>query len=332
MALAVETEDLGIAAGPQDRFVQAHEGLLYMDFAEPARAASALDPALAAAAVPAPTPPTPPSRRRPCTATCAGASTRASSGRARCWRGSPSSPSAGATALLAGRGAELGELMTRNFELRARAARPRAAPPADDRARPRARCRGELRRLRRGDRRRRARTTSGSTRFAPRSPPRAASSPRRLARRAVFSAGRRSLLWARGESRAGQRRCPETGPGGAGVQLQALPRGDAAPSSRRTCSRARSGSRASDPVRARAARRAAARPPERPRPRLRRPVRGVASRCVAGAAVDRTARRGGARHPAPAREGQRAVDRAAHRARGRVPRRCPTTRGSAASS
>ncbi len=32
MALAVEVEDLGIAAGPQDRLVQAHEGLLYMDF------------------------------------------------------------------------------------------------------------------------------------------------------------------------------------------------------------------------------------------------------------------------------------------------------------
>ncbi len=32
LALAVETEDLGIAAGPQDRLIQAHEGLLYMDF------------------------------------------------------------------------------------------------------------------------------------------------------------------------------------------------------------------------------------------------------------------------------------------------------------
>ena len=34
IALAVETEDLGIAAGPQDRLIQAHEGLLYMDFSE----------------------------------------------------------------------------------------------------------------------------------------------------------------------------------------------------------------------------------------------------------------------------------------------------------
>lgn len=33
IALAVETEDLGIAAGPQDRVVQAHGGLVYMDFA-----------------------------------------------------------------------------------------------------------------------------------------------------------------------------------------------------------------------------------------------------------------------------------------------------------
>jgi glucuronokinase len=32
LALAVEVEDIGIAAGPQDRLVQAHEGLLYMDF------------------------------------------------------------------------------------------------------------------------------------------------------------------------------------------------------------------------------------------------------------------------------------------------------------
>jgi glucuronokinase len=32
LALAVEAEDLGIAAGPQDRVIQAHEGLVYMDF------------------------------------------------------------------------------------------------------------------------------------------------------------------------------------------------------------------------------------------------------------------------------------------------------------
>jgi len=35
MALAVESEDLGIAAGPQDRVAQAHEGLIHMDFSEP---------------------------------------------------------------------------------------------------------------------------------------------------------------------------------------------------------------------------------------------------------------------------------------------------------
>ena len=34
IALAVETDDLGIAAGPQDRLIQAHEGLLYLDFSE----------------------------------------------------------------------------------------------------------------------------------------------------------------------------------------------------------------------------------------------------------------------------------------------------------
>jgi galactokinase/mevalonate kinase-like predicted kinase len=32
MALAVEREDLGIAAGPQDRYAQAHDGLVLMDF------------------------------------------------------------------------------------------------------------------------------------------------------------------------------------------------------------------------------------------------------------------------------------------------------------
>jgi glucuronokinase len=33
LVLAVEVEDLGIAAGPQDRYAQAHEGLVLMDFA-----------------------------------------------------------------------------------------------------------------------------------------------------------------------------------------------------------------------------------------------------------------------------------------------------------
>ena len=45
MALAVEADDLGIAAGPQDRYVQAHGGLLYMDFAGGARC-EPLDPGL----------------------------------------------------------------------------------------------------------------------------------------------------------------------------------------------------------------------------------------------------------------------------------------------
>jgi glucuronokinase len=34
LALEVETEELGIAAGPQDRVVQAYEGLVYMDFGQ----------------------------------------------------------------------------------------------------------------------------------------------------------------------------------------------------------------------------------------------------------------------------------------------------------
>jgi glucuronokinase len=46
MVLAVEVEDLGIAAGPQDRYAQAHEGLLLMDFAGARPQVERLDPAL----------------------------------------------------------------------------------------------------------------------------------------------------------------------------------------------------------------------------------------------------------------------------------------------
>jgi galactokinase/mevalonate kinase-like predicted kinase len=46
MVLAVEVEDLGIAAGPQDRYAQAHGGLLLMDFAGPEPHVERLDPAL----------------------------------------------------------------------------------------------------------------------------------------------------------------------------------------------------------------------------------------------------------------------------------------------
>jgi glucuronokinase len=48
LALEVETEELGLAAGPQDRVVQAYEGLVYMDFGDdaPAERYEVLDPAL----------------------------------------------------------------------------------------------------------------------------------------------------------------------------------------------------------------------------------------------------------------------------------------------
>lgn len=46
MALAVEVDDLGIAAGPQDRYAQAHEGLVLMDFAGARPQVERLDPAL----------------------------------------------------------------------------------------------------------------------------------------------------------------------------------------------------------------------------------------------------------------------------------------------
>lgn len=45
LALAAETEVLGITAGPMDRVVQAHEGLLFMDF-RPGASHTRLDPAL----------------------------------------------------------------------------------------------------------------------------------------------------------------------------------------------------------------------------------------------------------------------------------------------
>jgi glucuronokinase len=46
MVLAVEVEDLGIAAGPQDRYAQAHEGLAFMDFAGARPRVERLDAAL----------------------------------------------------------------------------------------------------------------------------------------------------------------------------------------------------------------------------------------------------------------------------------------------
>jgi glucuronokinase len=46
MVLAVEVEDLGIAAGPQDRYAQAHEGLVLMDFAGARPRVERMDPAL----------------------------------------------------------------------------------------------------------------------------------------------------------------------------------------------------------------------------------------------------------------------------------------------
>src|SRR5919197_1806871 len=46
MALEAETEELGIAAGPQDRVVQSHGGLVMMDFAHDAWTVEALDPLL----------------------------------------------------------------------------------------------------------------------------------------------------------------------------------------------------------------------------------------------------------------------------------------------
>jgi glucuronokinase len=46
MVLAVEVQDLGIAAGPQDRYAQAHGGVVLMDFSGPTPRVERLDPAV----------------------------------------------------------------------------------------------------------------------------------------------------------------------------------------------------------------------------------------------------------------------------------------------
>ncbi|MFQ5504575.1 MAG: mevalonate kinase [Planctomycetota bacterium] len=46
LALAAEVEELGISSGPQDRVIQAHEGLMFMDFGPGAGPPVRLDPAL----------------------------------------------------------------------------------------------------------------------------------------------------------------------------------------------------------------------------------------------------------------------------------------------
>jgi glucuronokinase len=116
MALAVEVEDLGIAAGPQDRFVQAHGGLLYMDFAGGTRC-ERLDPGLL--------PPLFCAYHEGAAASSAGVHRDL---RRRFDAGEDGVSSLlgriadlaehGREALLGGRAAELGELMARNFELR----------------------------------------------------------------------------------------------------------------------------------------------------------------------------------------------------------------------
>jgi glucuronokinase len=45
LALAIEVEDLGIAAGWQDRIAQTHDGLTFMDFSADPPSATSLDPA-----------------------------------------------------------------------------------------------------------------------------------------------------------------------------------------------------------------------------------------------------------------------------------------------
>jgi glucuronokinase len=116
MALEVETEDLGIAAGPQDRFVQAHGGLLYMDFGDGPRC-EPLDPGLL--------PPLFCAYRADAAGPSGGVHAElrrrfdAGERRARSLLARIAElADHGRAALLAGRPDELAELMSRNFELR----------------------------------------------------------------------------------------------------------------------------------------------------------------------------------------------------------------------
>ena len=222
MALAVETEDLGIAAGPQDRLVQAHEGLLYMDFADDGWRCEPLDPELL--------PPLFCAYREDAAAPSGGVHDDL---RRRFEAGEAGTRSLlarigelaerGREALLDGRAEALAGLMSRNFELRSQLVE---LAPAHVRMIELANELGGAhpRRLRWSDRRRRA--GCGRDR-AP---------PRRVRRRGLrlvaaipprFSAGRRAQSRFRGDARRGQLEMPGDRSGGAGVQLPSLPRVDA---------------------------------------------------------------------------------------------------------
>jgi glucuronokinase len=119
LALSAETEELGIPAGPQDRVVQAHGGLVYMDF-DPGRGRiERLDAALL--------PPMFVAYRRDASEPSAAAHSEI---RARFRRGDPEIVAAmseiaglaerGRDCLLAGRHDELGALMAANVAARAR--------------------------------------------------------------------------------------------------------------------------------------------------------------------------------------------------------------------
>ena len=150
MVLAVEVEDLGIAAGPQDRYAQAHEGLVLMDFAGARPRVRAPGPRAAAGALP---------RlalrcrrglaRRPRRPARARATSRACG---RGWRGSPATRARRATPCASGDHAAFAARRRRLVRRARGAAGPRSAPRGDGARRARRGCERELRGLRRGDR------------------------------------------------------------------------------------------------------------------------------------------------------------------------------------
>ena len=226
MALAVETEDLGIAAGPQDRLVQAHEGLLYMDFADDGGLRAHSTRAAAAAFC---------AHRSDAAAPSGGVHgdlrRRFEAGErrvpARSSRGSRELAERGREALLGGRADELGALMSRNFELRSQLVE---LEPAHVRM---VELAGELGAdanyagSGRRDRRRRPAGRRGIERlreaFAAEGCALVAVDPA-----AIFPPGAGSSLRLRGDARRGAKEMPGDRAGGARVQLPALPRGDAA--------------------------------------------------------------------------------------------------------
>ena len=318
MALAVETEDLGIAAGPQDRLVQAHEGLLYMDFADDGWRCEPLDPELL--------PPLFCAYARGAAAPSAAfhddLRDRYEAGEERTrsgyWRGSASCAERGREALLDGRAEALGGLMSDNFDLR--------SPSWSSSRRRHVRMIELAGELGAG-----ANYAGSGGAIVGVAPDAAGSSTCATAFAAegcalieaiparVFPPGAGSSLGFVAIARHGAEEMPGHRSRGAGVQLQALSRVDVRRVLAGRPRRRDQGHPWAIPRRV-ASLAGAARPPDGARATTAdppisgstlTPVTASIGGPMPGSALDRASRRGGDRHPAPAGKAQRALDRAA---------------------